>query len=138
MSNIVKNLFLHNHKQNVNIFPTGFKDLDNCIKNIKTGSLITIGGRPAMGKTEFVLSVVNNLLSNNKKVTYFNLDLTQEYFINRLIANKTNLPIKDVFERNFGIIWCFRINSVTLQLQWCDAAAKYGAMYQATMVLCIR
>ena len=101
MSNIVKNLFLHNHKQNVNIFPTGFKDLDNCIKNIKTGSLITIGGRPAMGKTEFVLSVVNNLLSNNKKVTYFNLDLTQEYFINRLIANKTNLPIKDVFERNF-------------------------------------
>ena len=44
----------------------------------------------------------------------------------------------DVFERNFGIIWCFRINSVTLQLQWCDAAAKYGAMYQATMVLCIR
>jgi len=101
MSNKIKEIFLQTNKFDKTIFTTGFRDLDNCINNIKTGSLVTIGGRPAMGKTEFVLSIVNNLLLNNKKVTYFNLDLTQEYFINRLIANKTNLPIKDIFKRNF-------------------------------------
>lgn len=100
MQNAIKELFLKNKKFNESTFTTGFKDLDNCIKNIQTGSLITIGSRPAMGKTEFTLSIVNNLLLNNKKVTYFNLDLTQDYLINRLIANKTNLPIKDVFDRN--------------------------------------
>lgn len=52
-----------------------------------------------MGKTELTLSVVNHLIKNNKKLIYFNLDMPEDYFINRLIANKTNLPIKDIFER---------------------------------------
>lgn len=81
-------------------FITGFRDLDNYIKKVKTGSLITIGGRPAMGKTEFALSIFNNLLADNKKVMYLNLDLSKEYFINRLVANKTNLPIKYILDRS--------------------------------------
>jgi len=103
MSNKIKELFLQQTKEQNIIFSTGFRDLDNCIKNIKTGSLITIGGRPAMGKTELTLSIVNHLIQNNKKVTYFNLNMSEDYFINRLIANKTNLPIKNIFERQIEL-----------------------------------
>ena len=103
MLNKIKELFLQQTKEQNIIFSTGFRDLDNCIKNIKTGSLITIGGRPAMGKTELTLSIVNHLIQNNKKVAYFNLNMSEDYFINRLIANKTNLPIKNIFERQIEL-----------------------------------
>ena len=103
MLNKIKELFLQQTKEQNIIFSTGFRDLDNCIKNIKTGSLITIGGRPAMGKTELTLSIVNHLIKNNKKVTYFNLYMSENYFINRLVANKTNLPIKDIFEKQIEL-----------------------------------
>ncbi|MBR1620187.1 DnaB-like helicase C-terminal domain-containing protein [bacterium] len=103
MSNKIKELFLQKTKEENIVFSTGFRDLDNCIKNVKTGSLITIGGRPAMGKTELTLSIVNHLIKNNKKVTYFNLYMSENYFINRLVANKTNLPIKDIFEKQIEL-----------------------------------
>ena len=103
MSNKIKELFLQQTKEQNIVFSTGFRDLDNCIKNVKTGSLITIGGRPAMGKTELTLSIVNHLIQNNKKVAYFNLNMSEDYFINRLIANKTNLPIKNIFERQIEL-----------------------------------
>ena len=103
MSNKIKELFLQQTKEQNIIFSTGFRDLDNCINNVKIGSLITIAGRPAMGKTELTLSIANHLIQNNKKVTYFNLDMSEDYFINRLIANKTNLPIKNIFERQIEL-----------------------------------
>ena len=103
MSNKIKELFLQQTKKQNIVFSTGFRDLDNCIKNVKTGSLITIGGRPAMGKTELTLSIVNHLIQNNKKVAYFNLNMSEDYFINRLVANKTNLPIKNIFERQIEL-----------------------------------
>ena len=103
MSNKIKKLFLQQTKEQNIVFSTGFRDLDNCINNVKTGSLITIGSRPAMGKTELTLSIVNNLIKNNKKVTYFNLDMSEDYFINRLIANKTNISINDIFERQIEL-----------------------------------
>ena len=61
--------------QNKRFFKTGFEDLD-CILGIqeKKGALITIGARPAMGKTTFMLSIMENILSNNKRCLYFSLD----------------------------------------------------------------
>ncbi len=115
MSNKIKELFLQQTKEQNIIFSTGFRDLDNCIKNIKTGSLITIGGRPAMGKTELTLSIVNHLIQNNKKVAYFNLNMSEDYFINRLVANKTNLPIKNIFERQI------ELNSIICDLDFYES-----------------
>ena len=103
MSNKIKELFLQQTKEQNIIFSTGFRDLDSCINNVKIGSLITIAGRPAMGKTELTLSIANHLIQNNKKVTYFNLDMSEDYFINRLVANKTKLPIKDIFKKQIEL-----------------------------------
>ena len=38
--------------------PSGFKDLDKITSGWQNGDLIAIGGRPGIGKTSFVLSMI--------------------------------------------------------------------------------
>ena len=72
--------------QNKIFFKTGFEDLD-CSLGIqeKKGALITIGARPAMGKTTFMLSILENILSKNKRCLYLSLDASKEQVITRLL-----------------------------------------------------
>ena len=72
--------------QNKTFFKTGFEDLD-CILGIQEqkGALITIGARPAMGKTTFMLSIMENILLKNKRCLYFSLEMSKEQLITRLL-----------------------------------------------------
>ena len=72
--------------ENKTIFKTAFEDLD-CILGIqeKKGALITIGARPAMGKTTFMLSIMENILLKNKRCLYFSLEMSKEQVITRLL-----------------------------------------------------
>ena len=72
--------------QNKRFFKTGFEDLD-CILGIqeKKGALITIGARPAMGKTTFMLSIMENILLKNKRCLYFSLEMSKEQLITLLL-----------------------------------------------------
>lgn len=65
---------------------TGFNDLDSVLYGVEKGSLITIGGRPAMGKTAFILSIMSNHLKQNKKCLLFSLEISTSQIIKRLIA----------------------------------------------------
>lgn len=72
--------------QNKTFFKTGFEDLD-CILGIQEqkGALITVGARPAMGKTTFLLSIMENILLKNKRCLYFSLEMSKEQLITRLL-----------------------------------------------------
>ena len=72
--------------QNKKFLETGFEDLD-CVLGIqeKKGALITVGARPAMGKTTFMLSIMENILLKNKRCLYFSLDASKEQVITRLL-----------------------------------------------------
>lgn len=78
-------------KTSETIFSTGFEEIDECLKNVEKGSIITIGARPSMGKTSFALSILNNLLEKDKKVFYFSPSTTMNGIIKKLISNKYNL-----------------------------------------------
>ncbi len=67
------------------LFQTGFRDLDLLLASIEKSSIITIGARPAMGKTSFAISVMLKLLEQNKKCLFFSLDMSKSYFIKRII-----------------------------------------------------
>ncbi|MGN0031497.1 MAG: DnaB-like helicase C-terminal domain-containing protein [Candidatus Gastranaerophilaceae bacterium] len=84
--NLLQDVWDNLENQNKTFFQTGFEDLD-CILSIqeKKGALITIGARPAMGKTTFMLSILENILSKNKKCLYFSLDTLKEQLITRLL-----------------------------------------------------
>ena len=51
-------------------FSTGYEDLDNFCKYIDKGNVITIGGRPAMGKTNFSVSLINHMVNADKNCNY--------------------------------------------------------------------
>lgn len=72
-------------------FITGFEDLDLAMVGLKSGSLITVGGRPAMGKTTFLMSIFENALKKNKKCIYFSLEMSEKLFIERFLIQYAEL-----------------------------------------------
>ena len=73
------------------IFQTGFCDLDDLLGIRKKGALITIGARPAMGKTSFMLNILENQLKQNKKCILFTLDMSKEQIIRRLLCSNSEV-----------------------------------------------
>ena len=50
-----------NERPNKNVIPTGFKYFDEEFGGLSLGELVVIGGRPAMGKSLFVVNLVSNI-----------------------------------------------------------------------------
>ncbi len=78
----VKNQILELQKP---LIQTGFRDLDLLLASVEKSSIITIGGRPAMGKTSFAVSIMLKFLEQNKKCLFFSLRRSKGYFIKRII-----------------------------------------------------
>lgn len=68
------------------VLQTGFRDLDTILSGVENSSLITIGARPAMGKTCFMTNIMLNLLEQNKKCLFFSLEMSEEQLIKRLLC----------------------------------------------------
>lgn len=68
------------------VLQTGFKDLDIILSGVENSSIITIGARPAMGKSSFATNIMLNLLEQNKKCLFFSLELSEEEIIKRLLS----------------------------------------------------
>ena len=79
-------------------FSTGFDDLDIFCKYLDGGDILTIGARPAMGKTNFAASLVNHFIDKGKKVLYFSLSMSCEYVVHRLVAEKIGTPLFPLLE----------------------------------------
>jgi replicative DNA helicase len=68
------------------VLETGFEDLDMILCGVIKSALITIGARPAMGKTSFMTTIMLNLFEHNKKCLYFSLEMSQEQLIKKLLC----------------------------------------------------
>ena len=74
-------------------FTTGFMDLDDFLSGIQPKDIITIGARPAVGKTMFATAIVNYLLKEKKKVCYFSLEGTKEQVYLSFLADLTKIDV---------------------------------------------
>ena len=73
--------------------PTGFDKIDDIISGLQNGNLITIAGRPAMGKTSLALSIVKNIAIDHKIPTlYFSLEMNSASIVNRIISSVCSIP----------------------------------------------
>ncbi len=84
-------------EENRNALATGFQDLDILLSGVEKGNLIVIGGRPAMGKTAFMTSILYNLLKSDKKCIVFSLEMSINQYLKRLIAQVGEI---DLFSLN--------------------------------------
>ena len=75
------------NKSSLTGIPSGFYDLDKETAGFHEGELIIIAARPGMGKTAFALNVATNAaMSTDKAVAIFNLEMTAEQLVNRMIS----------------------------------------------------
>jgi replicative DNA helicase len=72
--------------------PTGLVDLDKLLGGLQKSDLLIIAGRPGMGKTGFMLSIMKNAAMRYKKhIAMFSLEMSNEQLVQRLIAQETGI-----------------------------------------------
>jgi len=72
--------------------PTELVDLDKVLGGLQKSDLLIIAGRPASGKTGFLLTVAKNAAIKHKKhVAMFSLEMSNEQLVQRMIAQETSI-----------------------------------------------
>lgn len=72
------------------VISTGIYDIDDAIGGFEVGSVNVVGARPGMGKTAFTIQLIYNVaFVFGKPVLAFNLEMTKEELVKRLLALHT-------------------------------------------------
>ena len=72
--------------------PTGFIDLDQKTAGLQPSDLVLIAARPSMGKTAFVLNIVEHAaLKKGLKCMVFSLEMSSEQLVNRLLSMESGI-----------------------------------------------
>lgn len=72
--------------------PSGFVDLDEMTTGFNPAELVIVAGRPAMGKTAFVLSIAQHVAFDLKKpVGIFSLEMPKEQLFMRMISSQARV-----------------------------------------------
>lgn len=97
VSQALKNTINHTNTPPANAVPTGFYKLDQKISGFKKAELTTIAVRPGMGKTSFLLSLVNNMaIKQNRAVAIFSSERSANKIIQRLIETETGVSLNKI------------------------------------------
>ena len=72
--------------------PTGFIDLDYKTSGLQPSDFVLIAARPSMGKTAFVLNLVDHVaVKKNLPCMIFSLEMSKEQLVNRMLAMESNV-----------------------------------------------
>ncbi|MBP3478674.1 MAG: replicative DNA helicase [Oscillospiraceae bacterium] len=74
---------------------TGLRDLDSKINGLNKSDLLLVAARPAMGKSAFALNIGVNVAKKYKKtVAIFNLEMSREQLVMRLLASESFIELQ--------------------------------------------
>ncbi len=74
---------------------SGLMDLDAKINGLNKSDLLLVAARPAMGKSAFALNIALNVAKKYKKtVAMFNLEMSREQMVMRLLATESTVDSK--------------------------------------------
>jgi len=94
---------LYQRNEEVYGVPTGLADLDKLLGGLQKSDLLIIAGRPASGKTGFLLTVAKNAAMKHKKhVALFSLEMSNEQLVQRMIAQETGINTQDLRSGKIG------------------------------------
>lgn len=72
--------------------PTGFYDLDKMLSGLHNSDLILVAGRPAMGKTAFMLNMARFAAVRHKiPVAIFNLEMSKQQLATRMLSTEAEV-----------------------------------------------
>ena len=109
-------------KETVTGVPTGFIDLDYKTSGFQPSDFILIAARPSMGKTAFVLNVVDHVaVKKGIPCMVFSLEMSKEQLVNRMLSMESNVDSQklrtgtltdsdwDAVVEGVGIIGCSKL-----------------------------
>ncbi len=104
--------------------PTGISALDEITTGLNRSDLIIVGARPGMGKTSFALNIARNVAMQQKRtVAVFNLEMSREQMVNRLLSSEARVSSKKL-----------RTGNLTPD-EWTRMASAAGQLGQAPIYL---
>ena len=88
-------------KDGITGVPSGFIDLDTITSGWQPSDLVIVAGRPSMGKTAFVLSLIRNAsIDHNLPMGIFTLEMSSLQLVNRLISSEAELDSDKIRKGN--------------------------------------
>jgi replicative DNA helicase len=83
--------------------PTGFGELDRLLQGLQPSDLVIAAGRPGIGKTSFLVSVVRHAARvHQKHIVVFTLETSREQLTMRLLAQETGIEIPRIRSGKLG------------------------------------
>lgn len=84
-------------EENDNIgFKLGIKKIDTITNGFQPGHMITVAGRPGMGKTAFLKLLIKQGLESGVPVCIFSLEMNKEEFMVRLISEEVGKSNQEI------------------------------------------
>lgn len=99
---VSENLYQINEETGQNaVFKTGFDDFDTQFGGFRSGEFVVVGGRPAMGKTQFLVNLSLHI-SKTIPLLYVTLDLSGFLLTNRFISSISEIPVSDILQHKLS------------------------------------
>jgi len=99
---VAENIYqLNSETYQTAIIKSGFDDFDTQFGGFRLGEFVVVGGRPAMGKTQFLVNLSLNI-SATIPVLYATLDLSEFLLTNRFISSVSEIPASYILQRNLN------------------------------------
>lgn len=86
--------FLMENRDQALGLPTGFRAVDTLLGGLQRSDLLIFAGRPGMGKTSFMLSVVLNAARFGSRIAVFTMEMGREQIVQRLISMDTAINMQ--------------------------------------------
>lgn len=80
---------------------SGFADLDRVTRGFGPGELIIVAARTSIGKSQFTLSVCENVARNCGPVGYFSLEMSTYALVERLLSKRAGIDPVAVMRRGW-------------------------------------
>lgn len=93
---------IKNGAVNSGFIPTEFKFFDDEFGGLILGELVVVGGRTAMGKSLFAVSLVSNICEK-QSVLFFSFDLSPTVLGARLLSCRAKIPVSNILHNSLSL-----------------------------------
>ena len=86
------------HRSGLTGLPSGYYDLDEMLCGFNAGEMTVIAARPSMGKTAFVLNIIDHAathppewLDHHPSILFFSLEMGQQSIVRRMLCTRAQV-----------------------------------------------
>ena len=78
-------------KGRISGIPSGYSQIDRMTSGFQNSDLIILAGRPGMGKSSFIVNILENVAMNDIPVAFFSLEMPRTQLVNRMLSRWSKL-----------------------------------------------